>query len=303
MTSGRLPSLIALKAFEAAARQGSFQAAAQELHLTPSAVSHQVRGLELEFGQPLFARKHRKVELTEAGRTLETYVARGFEELRRGAAALRQDRRASVLRVSAAPAFAAAFLTHRIEAFEQQHRGLELRLEVSHAVADLDVEAIDVAVRLGVGAPSDLFSELLIPIVAGPVCAPALAARLRTPADLAQTTRLCISQDPRGWRPWLKAAGLDEEAAPGRELWFETLNVAIQGALDGLGVALAPLTLTAQHVAAGRLAAPFPQTVRSKFDYRLVCRRGEEDLPKVARFRRWLAAELAPLSREGAAPG
>lgn len=293
MSDDRLPSLVALRAFEAAARLGSFQSAAQALHLTPSAVSHQIRGLELEFGQPLFARKHRKVELTDAGRTLETYVAKGFEELRRGAAALRLDRRPNVLRVSAAPAFAAAFLTHWIEAFEQQHRGLELRLSVSHTVADLDVEAIDVAVRLGTGAPTDLFSELLMPIVAGPVCTPELAARLKTPADLAQATRLCITQDARGWRPWLRVAGLDEDQPPGRELWFETLNVAIQGALDGLGVALAPLTLTAQHVAAGRLAAPFQQTVRSKFEYRLVCRRGEEALPKVARFRRWLAAELA----------
>lgn len=293
MTSERLPSLAALKAFEAAARLGSFQAAAQALHLTPSAVSHQIRGLEQEFGQPLFARRHRKVELTEAGRTLEGFVARGFEELRRGAAALRQDRRAHVLRVSAAPAFAAAFLTHRIEAFEQAHKGLELRLEVTHAVVDLDTEAIDVAVRLGATTPSDLFSELIMPIVAGPVCAPEMAARLKTPADLEQVTRLCISQDPRGWRPWLRAAGLDEDSPPGRELWFETLNVAIQGALDGLGVALAPLTLAAQHMATGRLVAPFEETVRSRFDYRLVCRRGEEGFPKIARFRRWLKAELA----------
>jgi LysR family glycine cleavage system transcriptional activator len=296
MVHDRLPSLAALKAFDAAARLGSFQQAAQALHLTPSAVSHQIRGLELEFGQPLFSRRHRKVELTEAGRTLQAYVARGFEELRRGAAALRQDRRPNVLRISAAPAFAAAFLTHRIEAFEAAHKGMELRLEVSHAVVDLGVEAIDAAVRLLTAPPADLHSELLIPIVAGPVCTPELAARLKTPADLAQATRLCISQDPRGWRPWLRAAGLDEDVPPGRELWFETLNVAIQGALDGLGVALAPLTLTAQHVQAGRLATPFRQTVRSRFEYRLVCRRGEAELPKIARFRRWLTSELSPFA-------
>lgn len=296
MAQDRLPSLVALKAFEAAARLGSFQAAAQVLHLTPSAVSHQIRGLEVDFGQPLFTRKHRKVELTEAGRTLQAYVTRGFDELRRGTAALRQDRQANVLRVSAAPAFAAAFLTHRIDAFERAHRGLELRLEVSHAVVDLDAGGIDAAVRLVTAAPADLHSELLLPIVAGPVCTPELAARLASPADLHQVTRLCISQDPRGWRPWLRAAGLAEDPGPGRELWFETLNVAIQGALEGLGVALAPLTLTAHHIQTGRLVAPFAETVRSRFEYRLVCRRGEAALPKIARFRRWLAAELAPVA-------
>lgn len=288
----QLPSLSALRAFEAAAREGSFQGAAQILHLTPSAVSHQIRSLELDFGQPLFMRRHRRVELTEAGRILQSYVSRGFDELRRGAAALRQDRRAGLLRISAAGAFATAFLANRMGEFEARYPGLEVRLELSQSLVDFDVEPVDVGVRLGYAAPPNLFSELILPITAGPVCAPGIAERLTAVDDLAGVTRISISQDPKGWRAWFRAAGR-ADAPEGREVWFDNLMTALQAAVDGVGVVQAPLQLVAHHLQAGRLAAPFPAiTVRSKQAYRLVCRRGEEDLPKIARFRRWLKSEL-----------
>lgn len=290
----QLPSLSALRAFEAAAREGSFQAAAEALRLTPSAVSHQIRSLELDFGQPLFLRHHRRVELTEAGRMLQSYVARGFDELRRGAAALRQDRRAGLLRVSSAGAFATAFLAHRVGAFEQRYPGLELRLELSQSLVDFDLEPIDVGIRLGFAAPPNLFSEILLPITAGPVCAPELAGKLKGVDDLANLTRISIAQDPRGWRAWYRAAGRPE-VPEGREVWFDNLLTALQAAVDGVGVVQAPLPLVAHHLQSRRLVAPFDVIVRSKQAYRLVCRRGEEDLPKIARFRRWLHAELADL--------
>lgn len=288
----QLPSLSALRAFEAAAREGSFQGAALVLRLTPSAVSHQIRSLELDFGQPLFLRSHRRVELTEAGRILQSYVSRGFDELRRGAAALRQDRRAGLLRVSAAGAFATAFLAHRMGEFEARYPGLEVRLELSQSLVDFDVEPIDVGIRLGYAAPPNLFSELILPITAGPVCTPAIAERLAGADDLAGVTRISITQDPKGWRAWFRAAGR-ADAPEGREVWFDNLMTALQAAVDGVGVVQAPLQLVAHHLQAGRLTAPFPAiTVRSKQAYRLVCRRGEEDLPKIARFRRWLKSEL-----------
>lgn len=286
-----LPPLSALRAFDAAAREGSFQAAAHLLRLTPSAVSHQIRALELEFGQPLFLRRHRKVELTEAGRTLQAYVARGFDELRRGAAALRQDRQAGLLRVSAVPAFATAFLTYRIGAFEALNPGLQLRLEVSQAMADFELEPVDIGIRLGIAAAPNLYSELILPITAAPVCTPDIAARLAAPADLAEVTRICISQDPRGWLAWFRAQEVEPPA--GRELWFDSLGAGLHAAGEGVGVVLAPLPLMAQALKAGRLVRPFAAAVRSKMAYRLVCRRGEEDLPKIARFRRWLKRELA----------
>ena len=287
-----MPSLSALRAFEAAARVGSFQGAAEALRLTPSAVSHQIRLLELEFGQPLFLRRHRRVELTEAGRTLQTYVTRGFDELRRGAAALRQDRRAATLRVSAAGAFAATFLAPRIVDFEHRHPGLILRLELNQSLVDFDVDSVDVGIRLGFAVAPNLFSEVVLAFSAGPVCTPLVAEGLKTTDDLAAAPRISISQDPRGWRAWFRAAG-HGEATEGREVWHDNLLTAIQAAVDGVGVVLAPLPLVAHHVQAGRLVRPFPTTVRSKQSYRLVCRRGEEDLPKIARFRKWLKRELA----------
>ena len=140
--------------------------------------------------------------------------------------------------------------------------------------------------------PPDLYSEIVLPIVAGPVCHPDLAARLAQGEDISQLPRISISHDPKGWRAWRRAAGQGLDLAH-RDLWFDSLSMALQAAVDGVGVVLAPLPLVAHHVAAGRLVVPFEQTVHSKQAYRLVCRRGEESLPKIARFRRWMKRELA----------
>ncbi|MFZ5718305.1 MAG: LysR substrate-binding domain-containing protein [Pseudomonadota bacterium] len=285
-----LPPLAALEAFEAAARLGSFQAAAHEMRLTPSAVSHRIRALEAHLGQALFVRGHRRVELTHAGRTLQDHVGRAFLELRQGTAALRRRRPAGVLRVSAAPAFANAFLTRRVAAFEQANRPLELRIEASNAVVDLDAAGVDVAIRLSAARPSGADKDPLLQLVAAPVCSPAQAEGLRE-GGWDQATRLCLRLDPRGWRPWLRAAGLEPEC--GRELWYDSLNDSIQGALAGVGVALAPLALVAGALERGQLVAASDLTVESKLRYWFVCRRTEAQDSKIARFRRWLKAEIA----------
>lgn len=285
-----LPPLERFRAFEAAARLGSFQAAARAIHLTPSAVSHRIRALEAFYGVALFTRGHRRVELTEAGRTLQASVARAFAELQRGAAALRQARDPTVLKVTAAPAFAGAFLTRRIAAFEAAHPGLELRLEASAAVVDLDAAGADVAIRLSAERPAGVDAERILSLVAGPVCTPALADAFRQ-HGWAGVTRLRLRLDPKGWDAWFRVAGV--EGSPGRELWCDSLNDAMQAALEGVGVALAPLALATPHLRTGRLEAPCPETVGSKLSYWLVCRHGEARAGKIALFRRWLKAELA----------
>lgn len=285
-----LPPLEQFRAFEAAARLGSFQAAARAIHLTPSAISHRIRSLETFYGVALFVRGHRRVELTEAGRALQASVARAFLELQRGAAALRQARDPSILKVTAAPAFANAFLTRRIQAFESATPGLELQLEASATVVDLEASGADVAVRLSAERPADVDAERILPLVAGPVCTPALATVLRR-EGWPGVTRLRLRLDPKGWDAWFARAGVD--GAPGRELWCDSLNDAMQAALEGAGVALAPLALATPHLRTGRLEAPCAETVRSKLSYWLVSRHGEARTGKVARFRRWLKAELA----------
>jgi len=285
-----LPSLELLRAFEAAARLGSFQAAARAIHLTPSAVSHRIRALEARLGHALFVRGHRRIELTEPGRLLQAHVAAAFLELQRGVAALRSARDPAVLKVSAAPAFANAFLIPRLTAFEAMNPGLELHLEASATIADLDSAGLDAAIRLSAAPPAGLDAERLMRLVAGPVAIPAMAERLRT-VGWAGVTRLCLRLDPRGWRPWFTAAGIGNPL--GRELWYDSLNDAVQAGLEGAGVVLAPLSLAAPYLRTGRLEALSEVTVTSRLSYWLVCRPGEARAGKIARFRRWMKAALA----------
>lgn len=291
MDAERLPSLSTLRVFEAAARTGSFRAAASALHLTPSAVSHSVRSLEFELGRELFVRRSRRLELTEAGKTLHGYVARAFVELRRGRAAVRQNRPTNILSVASVPTFAATFLTRRIEDFERRHSGIQLRLELTHALSDFEVEPADVAIWLGEKLPSGLFSEILFPLVSAPVCAPQIARRIKTPADLAGVTRISIAQYPEGWDVWFRAASAGKVQAS-REVKFDVPATALLAALDGTGVVMAPLAIVAHHLEAGRLVMPFPDVFKSRLSYRLVCRKGEENLAKIGRFRQWLRAEI-----------
>lgn len=286
-----MPSLGALRTFEMAARLGSFQQAAQELNLTPSAISYQIRVLEDALGQPLFIRQHRKISLTPAGLTLQHYVDRGFAELRSGAAAVKLVRDPNLVRVTSAPAFANAFLTHRISDFERRFPRLELQLVVAHSVLDLVANNLDVAIRFAVDPPSELHAEELAGLLYTPICTPALARDLKSVDDLARSTRIVIREHPAGWSDW--AAQLGREECPGREMVVETMNVGVQGALDGLAVSLLPRVIVASHLAAGRLIAPFPENLVSRYRYWLVCRRGDEQVGKIRRFAGWLREEMS----------
>jgi LysR family glycine cleavage system transcriptional activator len=298
-----LPPLGALRAFDAAARLESFQLAAEELGLTPSAISHQVRQLEDLLGAALFVRQHRKVSLTPAGETLRDYCQRGFKELRNGIAAVRSVRNPRVLRVRAAPAFANAFLSHRLHAFERANPALDLRLVIAHSVLDIVADGLDIAIRLAINPPRDLWSEPLADLNYSPMCGPALAAKIGCVDDLAGATRVVVREFPQGWANWFDGMG---RAPLGRELHVETLNVAVQMALDGSGVSLLPRVIAARHLAEGRLVVPFedkPMLSRSR--YWLACRRGEETSAKVQRFTHWLRQEMrearaAPAVREDA---
>ncbi|MBN8808449.1 MAG: LysR family transcriptional regulator [Sphingomonas sp.] len=280
----------ALRAFEAAARLGSFQLAAQEMSLTPSAISYQIRNLETTLGQPLFVRQHRKVSLTSAGDILNQFVQRGFNELRNGAAAVQQVRNPRVLRMTCAPAFANAFLTHRIRAFELANPQLELQLVVAHSVMDLVADGLDVAIRFSINPPADLYAKEIADLAYTPICVPALAENLHTVDDLLQAKRVLVREHAQGWTNWF--AGTGRTVAGGRELQVETLNVSVQAALDGLGISLLPRVIVASHLAAGRLVAPFDHDLISQYKYWFACRRGEEHTMKIRRIERWLRDEI-----------
>jgi DNA-binding transcriptional LysR family regulator len=277
----------ALRSFEAAARLRSFQAAADELHQTPSAISHQIRRLETDLGQALFVRTHRKVELTAAGQTLQGYVARGFAEFARGVRAISNTTRASELRVSVAPTFAAAYLTPRLEQFERANPALQLRLDMSQNLINLDHGDFDAVIRMSVRPPPGVFAETVSKVRVTPACAPAIGARLRSVANLKQFTRIIISQAPDSWARWHRAFGREDQK-PRREVHFDPMTAGLQAAIDGVGVMIAPVDVIRKHVEDGRLVLPFDEIYETTSVYRFLCRKGDETLPKIVKFRSWL---------------
>lgn len=291
----RLPSLSALRAFEAVTRLGSVKDAAAELSLTASAVSHQLRNLEEFVGHALLTRRSQALELTSAGALLAGYAQRGFRELRRGFVALRTDEDAGVLRVSVTPLFGTEILVPNILDFERQHPEVQLRLDMTQTVADFDVEPVDAAVRIGPEPPSKLYSEVLLNVVTVLVCAPKMITGkhpLATLDDLksqALIVQVMESMEHDGWQRWVSAAGRSD-LKPARELRFDTFSGALQAAEVGVGVLLAPYPMILRHVTEGRLVIPFKVFCTSPWHYRFVCRRGQEHLPKIAGFRRWIAS-------------
>ncbi len=298
----RLPPLNGLRAFEAAARHLSFARAAEELGVTPAAISQQVRALEAHAGVRLFRRRTRSVLLTEAAQAALPAITAGLDRLAEGYTTLRKHEESGLITVSAAPSFASKWLMPRIGAFHAAHPEFELRIDATERVADLQREDVDLAIRYGGGEYEGLDSACLIEEAAFPVCAPALrdgTPPLRAPADLAHHTLLHVHwtmqhESLPNWRMWLRAAGLahiDAERGPR----FSIDSLALQTAIDGHGVALALAPLVEADLAAGRLVAPFgvPAAEARRFRYYMVWPASEGGRRKIAVFRDWVLAEAA----------
>ena len=288
----RLPSLNALVAFEAAARLGSFTLAARELHVTQSAISHQVRALEDELGMRLFDRLARALRPTRAGRRLSKASTEALDVLRRALARLQPGQRRTLV-VSVLPSFAAHWLLPRLHRFQQEHPSIELRLDSTSKLADLHAGEADLAIRYGPGRDRGLVSTRLFGESLFPVCTPGLARELENPEDL---SRLPLLHDEPtaahgGWAAWLRAVGI--RAAARRGPSFSDTNLLLRAALEGQGVALARSVLVEQELAAGRLVRPFPQMLRSRFHYGVVFTRAQQKRPEVQQFSAFLLREAA----------
>lgn len=294
-----LPSPIALRAFEVAARHLSFTRAAQELNVTQAAVSHQIKALESDLGTPLFRRLTRSLSLTEEGRALFAVVGDAFERITAVAEKLRAGAGGDTLTVSLGPYFAAAWLSPRIGRFWRRHPDIRLHLHHTIEPVDFSASAIDLAVDWGDGSWPGLESDLLMRVRATPVCSPALLdgpQPLRTPDDLRHHT-LLHEAGHEGWPLWLAAAGatmVDAEAGP----VIDDHNVVIHAAMEGQGVALGEASFIAQDVAAGRLARPFDLAVDIDAAYYIVYPPGALAQRRVRAFRDWLLEEAGI----GAAP-
>lgn len=292
----RLPPLTALRAFEAAARLMSFAQAAEELSVTPAALSYQIRQLETHLGLPLFHRLNRAVRLTEAGRLLQPGVAEGFGRLRTAVRALDGLRDGRGLTITAGPAFTAKWLAPRLYHFVAAHPEVEVRLAATLRVLDFDRDGVDAAIRFKLRDDPALFSEPLIRDCMTPLCAPSLAAGLRDLRDMA--TAPLIHDDTlsvMGWTPewgdWLAAAGVDRPDWR-RGARFSSSDHALAAAVEGGAVILARTTFAAAELRDGRLTAPFDLGLDPEAHFHFVCPRGTETRPPVAAFRAWLRTEL-----------
>jgi LysR family glycine cleavage system transcriptional activator len=287
-----LPPLTALRAFEAAARHLSFKRAADELAVTPTAISHQIRQLEEWVGTRLFERRVRRVVLTAAGQALYPAMRKGFDVLARGVESLRRAPERHVVTLSATVAFTARWLLPRVASFREAAPGLDLRLHASDEPVDLRAGAADVAIRYGRGVYPGLRSDLLLKDRFAPVCSPRLG--VRAPADLSRHPLLRfewrrVDDDTPTWARWFARAGQRYRKAGG-ELVFSDESHAIQAAIAGHGIALASLVLVAEELASGALVQPFGP-VLDGFAYHVVHAEGPRESERVASVRRWLLTE------------
>lgn len=294
----RLPSLNALKAFEAAARHESFTRAADELNVTQGAVSHQVKALETELGLRLFQRERQRLVITEAGRVYLEIVRDAFDRIATGTERLVQRQQSGILTVTTSPNFAAKWLVHRLGRFAEANPGIDLRIGATVQHVDFTREEVDVAIRHGDGRWPGLHVTRLCVEELFPVCSPTLLkgrGALRLPADLARHTLLHID-DPLDWAKWLEAAGISGLNLS-RGPVFSQRSMAIDAAIDGQGVALARTALGAWDLLAGRLARPFDFALKVPYAYWIACPKANADLPKISAFRDWLLAEAADDAR------
>lgn len=290
----RLPPLRSLRAFESAARHQSFADAAKELHVTPAAISQQIKLLEDYLGVQLF-RRSAGVTLTEPAQAALPLLTESFDRMERAVERLRVGRENGPLVVSAPPSFAARWLIPRLERLQAQHPDLDFRLAASTKLVDFDTEDVDMAIRYGSGHYPGLHVERLKAEMVVAVAHPRLAQTLRQPADLLTATLLHnegMNWDPTypDWPAWLKNMGVSVET-PLRQRPFGDANLLIQAALSGLGAALVWQTLVTEELADGRLVALFPAQLLSNA-YHLVCPANRLSSPKVAVFRHWLMSEM-----------
>ncbi|MGE0119874.1 MAG: transcriptional regulator GcvA [Dongiaceae bacterium] len=294
----RLPPLNALRSYEAAARHLSFTKSAGELGVTPAAVSHQVKMLEEHIGVALFQRVNRQLVLTEAGEACLPGIRTAFQGLAAAIDSISLAGRSGVLSVSVAPSLAGKWLLPRLERFKAMHPDIDVRVSASMQLADFASGEIDVAIRYGAGRYPGLGAELLINEAVVPVCSPKLLEGpqpLRSPADVRFHTLLHDdSPDDDAscptWEMWLKAAGVDGDAARGPR--FDQSSLVLEAAALGQGIALAKSTIASADLAAGRVVKPFELTLPLEFAYYIVYPESKTLMPKVDLFIRWLKEEV-----------
>ncbi|CDX46449.1 Transcriptional regulator [Mesorhizobium plurifarium] len=298
-----LPGTRALRTFEAAARHLNFTRAADELGLTPAAVSHQIKEIEDQLDLVLFTRTSRTIRLTEAGNVLLEASVDALDLLNRAVSRARKmTRGTALLKVTLDAQFATKWLMRRVDDFRRQKPGVELRFDITYDVRDFERDDVDVGIRFGTGKYPGIIAHRLFENIIIPVCSPALLASgppLKEPRDLFNHTLAHIEWSRQGvtwpnWSMWMHAAGVDD-FDDSRTLVFGSSTDATQAALDGNAVALADFAMVANDLSQGRLVRPFELGIKvaPEFAYFLVYPEAVKDDARVVAFREWLIEEAA----------
>ncbi len=289
-----LPPLNALRFFEAAARHRSFVRAAEELHVTPAAVSQQIKLLEDHLGVTLFKRGKALV-LNESATDALHLISEAFDQLERAMLRVRSGSIAGPLIVSAPPVFAARWLIPRLGDFYARYPDVEIQLLATRRVVDFAMEEVDVAIRFGNTVHPGLSVENLMPEMIVPVAVPALVGSINTAADFARAN--LIEDDwhiMRGafpeWKIWLASLGVTDTPLNIRR--FGDSDLAVQAALNGLGVALTWHSLVVDDIESGRLIRVLDYSIPTEFSFQLVMPKNKTMLRKVAAFRAWLFEQV-----------
>ena len=294
----KLPPLKSLQAFESAARHLSFTRAAQELNVTPGAISQQIRLLEEFLEIKLFKRLNRAIVLTDVGRLLLPLISKGFENFLEAVSLVEQHSGGGPLTISSAPSFVSKWLIPRLARFKSLHPEIDVRIDTSDRLVDFSREDIDVGIRFGNGVYPELDTVFLFSFHLIPVCSPDLLRgdnQLKVVSDLKNFTLLHSNYDYLDpgwpdWAMWLKVVCADEVDST-HGIFFNQSDQLFQAALDGQGVALLANVMADPEIAAGRLVQPFSARLPVKLNYHLVTSPYKAGLTKVAAFRDWILGE------------
>lgn len=289
----KLPPLTAIRAFEAAARLGSFTQAATELGLTQAAISYQVKQLEDRVGAPLFLRQARKVVLSEAGKRLAPAVAEAFQRLALAFDALKNNDE-NVLSVTAVTTFCTNWLVPRLGTFQMAYPNIAVRLDMSTRWVDFAREEFDLGIRSGNGAWPGLIAHKLLPLELAVFASPNFLSNvgpIATPEDLLQLTLLDWTDN--AWRVWFKAVGIDDPQPTSKpNIMAPTQHILGNAAMAGQGVALLTPAFFRAEIANGRLVQILPMTAREPVDYWLVYPQDRANQRKIRAFRDWLLKQV-----------
>ena len=278
-----------LRVLDAVCRAGGVSRAAEQLHVTPGAVSQQLKQLESVLGVPLFVKAGRMLEPTAVGRQLASRLADLFDRVEMVVAETMERARDRRLRVKVSPDFAVKWLMPKLANFYELHDDIDLDIATSSRVDDVHLDNADFAIRYGHGEWEDVHSELLFMDELVPICSPPLAATIREPRDLLNVKLVHSMRRPAAWSAWFEKVGLGADTST-RTMALANLTLCIQAAADGLGVAIAPIAYLSEDIASGRIVMPLGRVTHTGLGIYLICDPHKADTRPLKDFREWMRA-------------